>query len=216
MQSLENCSRSVTRTGCRRTGTTSPASLWCEIYLLKIVFFLYYFQLLACQQFLRLVETSKRSYDDPRWDPENERSPTLFPPGCNFPQVDAFVYENCSHNVDTFSEFCTGQNWRPVLRLKLLNLSWWRPMPIIRENLVFTFLGQRLNHPWNIVCRKFILSCTRGFLFCSGQISITFLQDKADRTFEGAKFLTTYEMHYQMNGDSFSFIKGRCNIHIHE
>jgi len=45
--------------------------------------------------------------------------------------VDAFVYENCSHNVDTFSEFCTG-----------------------------------------------------------------------------AKFLTTYEMHYQMNGDSFSFIKG--------
>ena len=101
-----------------------------------------------------------------------------------------------------------------LLRLKLLNLSWWRPMPIIRENLVFTFLGQRLNHPWNIVCRKFILSRTWGFLFCSEQISIRFLQDKADRTCEGAKFLTTYEMHYQMNGDSFSFIKGRCNIHI--
>jgi len=45
--------------------------------------------------------------------------------------VDSFVYENCSHNVDTFSEFCTG-----------------------------------------------------------------------------AKFLTTYEMHYQTDGNTFSFIKG--------
>ena len=23
--------------------------------------------------------------------------------------VDSFVYENCSHGIDTFTEFCTGQ-----------------------------------------------------------------------------------------------------------
>ena len=37
---------------------------------------------------------------------EKEKCSILFPP---FPQVDSFVYENCSHNVDTFSEFCTGK-----------------------------------------------------------------------------------------------------------
>ena len=42
----------------------------------------------------------------PRWDLEKEKWSILFPP---FPQVDSFVYENCSHNVDTFSEFCTGK-----------------------------------------------------------------------------------------------------------
>ena len=175
-----------------------------------------YLQLLSCQQFLRLVEISKRSDDDRRWDPENERSPTLFPP---FPQVETSLRSTPSSTRTAVTTWTPSQSSAQVktgalLRLKLLNLSWWRPMPTIRENLVFTFLGQRSNHSWNIVCRKFILSCTRGFLFCSGQISIRFLQDKADRTCEGAKFLTTYEMHYQMNGDSFSFVKGRCNIHI--
>ena len=32
--------------------------------------------------------------------------------GCNLlimVQVDSFVYENCSHGIDTFSEFCTGE-----------------------------------------------------------------------------------------------------------
>ena len=150
------------------------------------------------------------------WEKSNSLSP--LPPGCNFPQVDAFVYENCSHNVDTFSEFCTGWNWRPVK-------TQTAPPELVKthannsgKSCCYIFgtsgKGQRLNHPWNIVCRKLILSRTRGFLFCSGQISIRFVEVKADRTCVGAKFLTTYEMHYQMNGDSFSFIKGRCNIHI--
>ena len=139
----ENCSRSVTRTGCRRTGTTSLASLWCEINLLKIVLFFNYLQLLPCQQFLRLVETSKRSDDDLRWDPENERSPTLFPP---FPQVVTSLRWTPSSTRTAVTTWTPSQSSAQVktgalLRLKLLHLSWWRPMPTIRENLVFTFLG---------------------------------------------------------------------------
>ena len=107
----ENCSRSVTRTGCKRTGTTSPASLWCEIHSLEIVFLFLLFATFI------LSAISQVGWDfqtfwwwsqvgPGEWEKSNSLSP--LPPGCNFPQVDAFVYENCSHNVDTFSEFCTG------------------------------------------------------------------------------------------------------------
>ena len=77
---------------------------------------------------------------------EKEKWSILFPP---FPQVDSFVYENCSHNVDTFSEFCTGND------AKIMKI------------------------------------------------------EADEHQLSGAKLLTTYEMHYQTDGDSFMFIKGR-------
>ena len=55
---------------------------------------------------IRCSRTGTTPPENQWWDLEKEKCSILFPP---FPQVDSFVYENCSHNVDTFSEFCTGK-----------------------------------------------------------------------------------------------------------
>ena len=85
----------------------STAEKWTdhnEIYISRQLWKVWH-----CSLNVRRIRCSRTGTTPPEnqwWDLEKEKCSILFPP---FPQVDSFVYENCSHNVDTFSEFCTGK-----------------------------------------------------------------------------------------------------------